>query len=50
MVGFLESEIYDSNKYINKYLKNIFKKKIVSNIIFDFQKKDSKKIYKKVRI
>ena len=35
-VQFLECEIYDFNKYINKYLENI--KNIVSNIIFDKNK------------
>ena len=42
-VDFLECEIQDSNKYINKYL-NL---KIDSKIIYDFQKEILKK--KKIR-
>ena len=43
-IEFLECEIYDSNKYINKYLK------IVPNIIFNFQKELKKNEISKKKI
>ena len=43
MVKFLECEILDFNKHINKYFKILKKIKKVSKIVFDFQKHFVKK-------